>query len=461
VGVLKQEKGFYKSVFALMIPLIIQNLISQSVALADTFMVGFTGEAGLAAVTLANTPFFVLMVFTFGVQSGVGILVSQYWGKDNKSAINRVCGVGVYVAFAVSAIFATVMIVIPEAVLELVTNEDSLIGIASTYARIVGISQILTSVSQVYIAAQRSCENPRLGVIVLASSSLINVFGNWLLIFGNSRLGIAPMGVEGAAWATLFSRVVELIVVIIYAGRNKHLPLQIKYFLKPGRLIFRDFIKYSLPVVINEALWGVSLMLYPVIFGHMKNPQALLAAYTIAGNLEKLFTVAVFASGNTVAVVIGKELGAGRTDTVYGIAKSLSFLGLLLGLGSGLILLVSTLTFMRPLVYPLFDLSSDAARAATSMLIILSSIVPLRNCGFALGIGVLRGGGDVKALAIIDVGTLYVFALPFAAVTGLILHLDVAVVYSAVAIEEVVKTILLIFRFRTKKWIRNVTRENI
>ncbi|MDR1206490.1 MAG: MATE family efflux transporter [Peptococcaceae bacterium] len=457
----KQPKGFYRGVFSLMTPIILQNLIAQSVALADTFMVGLTGETGLAAVTLANTPFFVLMVLTFGIQSGVSILVAQYWGRRDQGAVNRVVGVGIYVALAASSVFASTMILIPERILGLVTGEREMLDLAVGYAQIVGVSQIFASINQVYIAAQRSCENPKLGVIVLSSSSLINIFGNWLLIFGNESLGIAPMGVVGAAVATLVSRITESAVVAVYAAKNRHLRINLPLVLKPGMIIVKDFVKYSLPVVVNEALWGVSLMVYPVILGHMSSPTALLAAYTIAGNIEKVLTVAVFASGNAVAVIIGREIGSGNTRGVYSIAKSLVAMGYALGLASGALLLAATLTLVKSAVYPLFDMSPAAAAAATSMLLILSAAAVLRSGGLAVGIGVLRGGGDVRAMMYIDLLSVYVFALPMAAVTGLVIGADIAVVYSAVLLEEAVKTGFLIVRMRSKKWINDVTRDNI
>jgi putative MATE family efflux protein len=460
-NLLKQPRGFYRGVFSLMAPLILQNVISQTIALADAFMVGLTGEASLAAVTLANTPFFVLMVLTFGIQSGVGILIAQYWGRQNKGAISRVIGVGTYVALAVSLLVAVIMLIFPRDILRLVNGDEGLLDLAVDYARIVGVSQVFASLTQIYIAAQRSCENPKLGVIVLSSSSLINIFGNWLLIFGSKTLGIAPMGVVGAAVATLAARIIEFAVVVAYAMLNRHLRLDLKLFFRPGMLIVKDFIKYSMPVVINEALWGVSLMLYPVILGHMPSSTALLAAYNIAGNVEKLFTVAVFATGSAVSVMIGKELGSGNTKGVYSIAKSLAATGFLLGLGSGLLLLVATLTVVRQYIYPLFQMSPDAASAATSMLLVLSAVVPLRNGGFAIGIGILRGGGDVRAVMLIDCLSLYVLALPMAAISGLVLGAGIAVVYSSVLLEEVAKTGILIMRMRTKKWIKNVTRDAV
>ncbi|MDR0839075.1 MAG: MATE family efflux transporter [Oscillospiraceae bacterium] len=453
----RQPKVFYASLFGLMVPMILQNLATQSVALADTFMVGVLGESSLAAVTLANAPFFVLMVFTFGIQSGVGILVAQYWGRGNRDAINRVLGVGLYFAAVVTIIVGTAILLFPNQVLGLVTPEKELVLIGAPYARVVAVSQIFSSVNNIYIAAQRSCGNAKIGVYALTSSSLFNLFGNWVLIFG--KFGFPEMGVLGAAVATLASRVLESAIVVVYAFRNKHLPLKLKLMLRPGVVIVRDFIKYSLPVVINEGLWGVALMLYPVIFGHMTNPAALLAAYTIAGNVEKVFTVAVFATGNAAAAIIGKELGAGRHDTIYDTGKSLAVIGLLIGVASSALLLVCTLTLIEPVVYPLFNLSGVAAKGATSMLFVLCACVPLRNLGFAVGIGVLRGGGDVRAMMYIDVCTLYLLGLPFAAITGLLLGADVAVVYASTLLEEVFKSGLILWRFKSRKWIKNITRE--
>ena len=459
INALKQPEGFYKNVFALMIPIVLQNLITQTVALADTFMVGMLGEQFLAATTMAATPMFIFMIFTFGVQSGAGILVSQYWGKGNTDAINRVLGVGLYFSVIVTFTAAIIMAIIPHQILGLVTSEKSLVAIGAPYARIVGFSQALNSISMIYIACQRSMENPKLGVMVLAISSVFNIFGNWVLIFG--KLGMPALGIEGAAIATLCTRALEVIIVAAYACRNSRMPLKIALLLKPGMIIFRDFMKYSLPVLLNEALWGFGAMFFPVIFGHMTGAQPILAAYTIAGNLERLFSVAVFASGNAAAVIIGREIGAGRTDRVESVARSLIALGAILGLGAGALLMLVRFTVLEPVVYGFFDLSKEAARNATVMLTILAIAIPLRNYGFTMGIGVLRGGGDVKVLMYIDIGTLYLISLPMAAITGLILKTGIAVVYSCILVEEVVKTALLAVRVRRKKWINDVTRDKL
>ena len=457
ISVLRQPKGFYRSLFALMIPMVLQNLISQTISFADTFMIGLLGEQSLAAATMASTPLFIFMIFTFGVQSGAGILVAQYWGKGNTDAINRVLGVALYFAVSITMAGAVVIALIPHRILSLVTNDSALVVLGAPYARIVGFAMSLNAASMVYVACQRSMENAKLGVIVLSFSSVFNILGNWVFIFGN--LGAPALGIQGAAISTLCARAVEVVIVSIYAIKNSRLPLKIKLLLLPGVTIFRDYIKYSLPVLLNEALWGFGAMLYPVILGHMAGAQSILAAYNIAGNLERLFAVSIFASGGATAVIIGRELGAGRRNQVERVANSLIMLGLILGLSSCGLLLIARFTILEPFVFPLFDLSSEAVANAKTILLILACVMPLRTFGFTMGVGVLRGGGDVKAMMIIDVITLYVISLPVAAIAGLVLKTGIAGVYSAVLVEDIVKSVLLYRRIKKKKWIHDVTRE--
>lgn len=456
---MKQPKGFYSGVFAIMIPMILQNLITQTVAFADTFMVGMLGQDYLAAVTTATAPFFIIMVLMMGIQSGAGILIAQYWGKGNTNAINRVLGVGFYFSFIFSFIGAMIVFLFPEFILGLIINDQSIVQLGIDYARIAGFAQMCNSISGIYIASQRSMENTKLGFIVLTISAVFNLFGNWVLIFGN--LGMPALGIKGAAISTLISRILEIVIVAVYALKNKRFKLDVKLFLMPGIVILKDFLKYSLPVIINEALWGFGAVIYPVILGHMANSSDIMAAYTIAGNLERLFNVAVFAAGGATAVVIGREIGAGRVSTVYSVGRSMILLALVLGAVSGSLLLLASQTVLEPLIYPLFRLTPIAAQASTTMLTILALITVIRTVGFTLGIGVLRGGGDVKYVMLVDIGTLYLIAMPAAAVSGLVLGAGIVVVYACMALEDITKTVLLFFRFRSKKWINDVTRDDL
>ena len=456
---LKQPKGFYKGVVALMGPMMLQNMIAQTVALTDTFMVGMLGERYLAAVTMALTPLFFLLILTLGVQSGVGILSSQYWGKGNLNAINRVMGIGIYTALTMTLAGALAVFFFPHQILSIISPDRVLVELGVTYLRIAGFAQVCNAISLVYIASHRSMENPRLGVIILSISSVTSVFLNWVLIFGN--LGFPALGIQGAAISTLIARGIEVVIICIHAFNNSRLKIQLSRLLAPGIMITKDFFKYSLPIIFNEALWGFGFMLFPVIFGHMAGAQTILAAFTIAGNIERFFSVAIFASGAATSVIIGREIGAGRIDNVKNVAKALTSLGLLFGVAASILILVTRTTIIEPFVYPLFDLSVEAAAVTSTMLLILAFAQPMRSLLFTIGLGVLRGGGDVKAFMIIDVGTLYLIALPIAAIAGLVIGADIAVVYSAFFFNSLAGFILCVYRMRSGKWINDVTRDNV
>jgi len=456
---LRQPKGFYKTTLLLMLPIILQNMITQMVALADTFMVGALGEEYLAAVTMANTPFFIIMLITFGVQGGISVMVSQYWGRGDTKTINRIMGMGMYVSVAICLVASVGMAFFAERVMYVITDNLELIPLGCGYARIVGFSYVFSSISGVYIVTQRSMENTKLGVIVLSMSAGINIFLNWVLIFG--KLGMPAMGVEGAAVATLLARMTEVVIVSVYATRNRRLRLEPKLIARPGKVIVRDFIKYASPVVLNEALWSLGISVYPVIMGHMEGSTQILAAFTIAGNIERIFTTAVFAVGFAAAIIIGREIGAGRKDTVYNVGRSLAVMGFIMGLIAAALLLVVRMFLLGPVIFPLFKLSKDARAIATNMVTILCLIVPIRTLTFTLMVGILRGGGDVKAVMLLDLAGLYLLSIPAAAITGLVLKAGITTVYLCICADEIFKITTGILRFRSKKWINDVTRERI
>ena len=229
---LRRGRAFYRDVVTLALPIVAQNLITTSLGLVDTFMVGALGEAPLAAVTLANIPVFVIQLVIFGLQSGSSVLISQYWGKGDTDSISRVIGVGCYAAGAISALFAVAMSGFPTQLMGLLTNDPALAELAADYARIVGPSYLLNSITGVYVGAHRSMEHPRLGLIIFSISMCTNTFLNWVLIFGH--LGAPRLGVTGAALATLLSRVVEFLVMGGYALTNRRFRLRPALALRPG-----------------------------------------------------------------------------------------------------------------------------------------------------------------------------------------------------------------------------------
>lgn len=454
---MNQGAAFYRDVWRLTLPIVLQNLIASSLALADTFMVGLLpGDAPMAAVTLANIPIFVVQLMIFGLQSGASVLISQFWGKGDRDSINRVLGIGLYVAGTFTALFAMAMLLFPVEFIGLFSNNRELVLLAAEYARPVGFSYFFGSLTQVYVAAHRSMENPKLGLYLLSISMVTNTFLNWVLIFG--KLGAPAMGVAGAAVATIFSRIIEFAVTVGYALRSKHFPLQPGLMLRPGRVLLSKYIRFSTPVLLNETLWGLGTALFPTIMGYMDGSTEILAAHAISDIINRMCTVAVFAVAGTAAIIIGREIGMGRPrDEVYGIGKTLSTLSILLGTVVGVFMFFGTHLLISPLLYPRFGLSAEAQAIATMMLLTVTVVLPLRAFNATNIVGVLRGGGDVRWASFIDVAPLWVVALPAAAVLGLVLGVDIRWVYLSFSLENVVKFFLGVNRLRSRLWIHDLT----
>ncbi len=455
-GFLKRGPSFYRQVATLAAPIVLQNLITSTLAMADTFMVGLLGEQPMAAVALANIPLFVVQLFVFGVQSGATVLISQYWGKQDMNAINRVMGVAFWVAGVVSLGIALVLGLIPEQFLSLFGEDKALVALAAKYGRIAGLSYFINSFSMVYIAAFRSMEYPQLGMYILMASMTCNTFLNWVLIFG--KLGAPAMGVEGAALATLIARCLEVVLMVIHIMRNRHFQLQLSLVLAPGMETVRRFVRYGGPVVCNETFWGLGTAMFPTIMGHMENSQEILAAYTLSGNVEKICAVVAFGLASTASIIIGREIGAGRAKTVYEVGLALNTLAALCGVVVGGFLLLFVRFVAPAVIFPLFKLSAGAQAVATMMLVIHAFIMPLKDFNTTNIVGVLRGGGDVRAATFIDLSPLWLVAIPLAYLASLAEGHAILLVYLAMCSEQLVKTLVGIWRLRSGKWINDLTR---
>ncbi len=453
---MKQEPGFYRQVTGLAAPIVLQNLITSALGMADTFMVGLLGVVPMAALTLANIPLFAVQMFIFGVQSGASVLFSQYWGKQDIEAIGRVLGVALWVVLLVSSLFAAVLLICPVAFLSLFGNDPEVIGLAARYGSIAGLSYVCNAFTMMYVAAYRSMERPQLGLYILVTSMAVNTFLNWVFIFGN--LGVRPMGVRGAAVATLTARLLEVAIVAVHMARSRFFRVDLRLLFRPGAEMARRFLRYGGLVVCNETMWGVGTSIFPTIMGHMAGSTDILAAYTIAGNVEKIVMVISFGLSSTAAIVIGREIGAGRSDRVLDVGKALNALAAAGGLVLGAVLLLFVWTAAPAWAYPLFQLSPGAASVASMMMVVMALDMPLKDFNTVNIVGVLRGGGDVRAATLIDIGPLWLAAIPYAALCGLVLKTSVFWVYLAFPLEQAVKSFAGVWRLRSGQWVRDLTR---
>ena len=436
--------------------MVLQNLITFSLGLIDTFMVSQLGNEEMAAVTTANVPVFILISIIFGVQSGLGILISQYWGKGDVKSISRALGVACIIGGGLTLILAAVFFLFPVQVMDLLSNRHDLSLLGAPYLRVIGFAFVFNMLSSIYASAQRSVENPSFGMKLFGFSTILNTGLNYLLIFGH--FGFPALGVAGAAIATLLARVSEFVICVICALRSKTIPLEIPLFLRPGLGMVRKFLKYASPVVLNEAVWGLGNSLLTVILGYTDNSVEMLAANAVMGNLNRVLLVVCFGLGSATAVILGKAIGEGKRHAfVLDLGRALLWFTILVGGVLGLICLILTPVFFVPVVFPMFKLYDESAAIAFALAVANFLFFPFHACSTSAIVGILRGGGDVIWSTVLDNAPLWLVCLPVTALTALVLKTGVWPIVLSMQLENLVKFPFCVWRVGSGKWINDVT----
>lgn len=452
-----RNPGFYKRLWTLSLPVILQNLITFSLGLIDTFMVSQLGNKEMAAVTTANVPVFLLISIVFGVQSGLGILVSQYWGKGDTRSINRAIGVAAFIGTGITVVLAVVFFLFPVQVMDLLSNSHELSLLGAPYLRVIGFSYVFNMLSSIYASAQRSVENTTFGMKLFGFSTLVNTGLNYLLIFGHG--GFPALGVAGAAIATLLARVSEFAICVVCAVRSRVIPLDLTALLHPGMDMARRFLKYASPVVLNEAAWGLGNSLLTVILGYTDNSVEMLAANAVMGNLSRLLLVVCFGLGAATAVLVGKAIGEGQSyQDVLKLSQELLRFSTLIGAGIAVLSLLLIPTLFVPVLFPMFKLYGESIAIATALAVTAFAGIPLHAYAISAVTGVLRAGGDVAYATALDLLPQWVICLPITALCALVLKSGYWSIAIAIQVECIVKVPFCIRRVRGGTWIHDVTR---
>lgn len=453
---LHQGSAFYRQITRLALPILLQNVVTSTLAMADTFMVGMLGEESIAALTLANIPLFVLQLFLFGMQSGSSVIISQNWGRQNLDAIQRTIGVGMSLSALVTGLFALILFFWPAQFLSLFGNDPQVIALAASYGRWIGFAYFFNGLSLMYLGAYRSIGRPEIGLYMLGLSSVVNIFLNWVFIYGN--LGAPALGVSGAAIGTLVARSLEVLIMIGHTLHTKGFRVKLPLLLRPGQEAYRQFLRHSSSVVLNETAWGLGTAAFPAMMGHMKNSTEILAALAITNNIERLTTVAGFGLAGATSIVIGNAIGAGESkEQVRSMGQCLSFCGFFTGLATGLLLFLCSRTLLPWVLAPLFLLSPQATQFAQIMMTGISLYTCFRICNAVTVVGNLRGGGDLRYAALVDVLPIWCLSIPLGLLFSMVLDLSVAWVYLAMSTESTLKFYFAIRRVNTTVWVHDLS----
>ncbi len=446
-----KDKGFYRSLLLIALPVAMQNIISHGVNLMDTVMIGRIGDISLAASSVSNQYYFIMGVMIFGIASGSNVLSAQYWGKGDRETVKKVFSIAQKATIILALITTGLALFLPELVLSVFTNDPAVIAEGKKYLTIVCFSYIFYGLSSCTMMMFRSVGTVKISVVVSAITLITNVFLNWVLIFGN--LGAPALAIKGAALATLIARIIEFFIVIGYTFfKDKSLEYKFKDFLGYDKVLGKDFIKNVLPIILNELLWSVGASMLTIIVGRLSTD--FLAANSIVGVISQVVMVGVFGVSHATAAVIGNKIGEGDVEKVQTMARTVMLLSLGLGLVAGLMLLI-----LRPFVLVFYsNLEEGTLEFISTLLVMLSVITVFQSVTITNMMGVLRGGGDAKFVLICDVVFMWLICIPMGYIGAFHLGWSVPMVYLAIKSDEIFKTLLCTYRILGGKWVTNVTR---
>ena len=444
-------KGFYRSVFALVFPMAIQNLINVGVTATDVFMLGRVGEKVLSGSSLAGQIQFIMMLVFFGITAGATVLTAQYWGKRDTATIEKILGMGLSGGIVIAAAFTVLALLIPERLVGIFTSDAEVIFEGAKYLRIVGLSYVFMAVTQVYLNIMRSIERVVVATVVYFVSLLVNIVINAVLIFG--LFGAPRLEIAGAAIGTLCARITETVMVLLYARyKNKIVKIRVRNMVRIDRLLLSDYIRYAMPVIINELMWGLGTSANTAIIGHLGSEAV--AANSVAQVARQLAQVVVFGISNATAIWLGKTLGERKPEHARAYARKFAVLSLILGILGGVFILL-----LGPVVSSVLTLSAVSRRYLGFMFFVMSYFVVGQAFNTTMVCGVFRSGGDTKFGLVMDVATMWGCSILLGAVAAFYFHASVPVVYVILMSDEIIKMPICWWRYRKYKWLRDVTRD--
>lgn len=446
----QEKKRFYKMVVALVLPMALQNLINVGVTSADVIMLGKVGETALSASSLGGQVYFILNLIFFGLTSGAAVLTAQYWGRQDKKTIERVLGISLRIAIVVGILFTAAAEIMPASLMRIFTNDEEIIQAGVSYLRIVAVSYLFTAVTMVYLNIMRSVEKVVIATVVYSISLVVNVILNAVFIFG--LLGMPRMGVAGAALATTISRFVELLIVIWHNSRNQVVRLRLKNVFYREKALMKDFGLYVMPVLVNELLWGSGMATISAILGHMGS--AAVAANSVVQVTRQLAMVVSFGVAGATAVVLGKTIGEGKEDLAKIYARRFVRLSFILGLCGGAVVLG-----VSPVARHFLALTPQASEYLKYMMYIMSYFCVGQSINTVLVVGVFRSGGDTRFGLILDGAALWGGSILFGAVAAFVWKFSVPLTFVFLASDEILKLPFSFWRYKSLKWLKNITRE--
>ena len=443
-----ENRQLYKKLARIAVPISIQGVVSATLNLIDNLMVGFLGEADLAAVGIASQIYFIHYLILYGFTSGTATFMAQFYGAKDYKNIRKVVGFSIVVAFCVAVVFFVSAFFFTDNILGIYSNDPRIIEMARPYVKIGTACFFFLAFSVPLEMAFKATQQTRVPLIVSTVVFSTNTCLNYIFIFG--KFGAPAMGVAGAALATAIASFLEVLISLIFAHRKSNCfhGSYRDFFGWKKEMVLR-IVKNSMPTTLNELLWSVGQSMYVAAFSRIGTTAY--AAYQAAASINSIFSFAAFSVGDAALILVGEKLGEGEREQTYILGKKLLKIGTVLGILVGLLLVLAA----KPLV-GFFSLTALGKTYAFRILVIYGLCMGLNLYNGINITGTLRGGGDTRFAMMAECSCVWLVAVPLAFLASQVLHVPIFIAVLMIKSEEVVKCIILTKRFISKKWVNNV-----
>ncbi len=445
------EKTFYRQFFSLFIVLVLQNVVTISVNLADNVMLGRYSEISLSGVAAVNQIQFVYQQILVALGDGLVIFCSQYWGQKKTTPMKKISAAVFWIAIVFSALLFLVISLFPAQAVGLFTTDQDIIAEGVKYLSVIKYTYLFFAVTQILLATLRSVEIVRIAFVLSVITLCVNCSINWVLIYG--RFGAPRLGVTGAAIGTLTARIIECAVLIYYIAKKETI-LRLKrsdYFHFDAQLT-KDYIKVAAPMVFVQGLWGLNTALQTVILGHMTSEA--IAANSVASTIFLMVKSMAVGSSATASVLIGKAIGMGDMKKVMDYSSAMQRIFVCIGILGGIILF-----FIRIPILSFYHLTPATHEMANTFLMILSIVMVGMSYQMPTNNGIVRGGGNAMFVVKMDLISIWMIVLPLSFVMAFVVKASPAVVVCCLNADQIFKCVPAYLESHYGHWIKKLTRD--
>ena len=442
----ERKQSLRNEIIRLALPMALQQFMTALVGACDAIMLGKLSQNAMSAVSLATQVTFVFNLFMYAFVTGENMFVAQYYGKGDYKGISKIFSLVTKACGVVAVIFLIGTFFFPRQIMAVLTNEEELITLGSEYLRVIGISYLLSSIAQTFLAIMKNCNAVNVSTLINSVMVILNIILNAVFIFG--LFGCPEMGIRGAALATVLATVVQVVWSVGYVlGRIQSVKLNLH---RCEREITSHFWQKAIPLLINNLAWGIGFSMYSVVMGHLGTDAV--AANGIANISKNLIVCFCLGLGNAGSIIVGNRLGANRLEEAKEAGGLLTRTAIIAGILSGLVLII-----LSPFITRMVDLTPTACGYLQKMLLICSYYIAGKSVNCMTIGGIFAAGGDSKFGMLCDSITLWCITVPLGCICAFILKLPVMVVYFVHNLDEIIKLPVVYKHYKKYKWIKNLT----